>query len=74
MYVIFTDFRAQSKHYLYTWIPRATINTTGTQNGNSQNYGALSVMHYIAAPNLWGCQNETLILGTTHKFIMLFGV
>ena len=25
MLVLFTDFRAQCRHYLYTWIPRGTL-------------------------------------------------
>ena len=32
--------------------------------GSSQNYGPLSVIGYLTAPNIEGYQNETLVLST----------
>ena len=35
------------------------------QLGCSRNYGPLLVIDYLAAPNILGCQNGSLLLGTT---------
>ena len=34
--------------------------------GDSQNYGPFLATSYITAPDIYGYQNGTLILGTTH--------